>query len=309
MDFDYYKKFNNDLKHFTNKELSLHYDKYGVNENRIINQKTFLEKYPNFDANEYREMYYDLKDFSTIELELHYHFYGFNENRRAFKNIKNIVIVFIAHNNESIERNLNHLNNKVCYCIVVGNNQIKEDYVNHPKIFIARSYNNNIEIENKLLTFTAWYLIIKNNLFSIADYICILEYDVTIEPKFIHQLTLECQYGNDVYSFEKTQGCFTVHITFEVLYEFFKLKGVDISNINFEIIWNSSTNHCIKKEILKDFVNWYYPDCLYIKKMDLFWLSFYHERVFAAYLLVWKKNIVYLSNILYHNLLRSHNLY
>jgi len=235
MDFYYYKNFNNDLQHMSNQELTDHYNTYGINENCIINQKTFYDKYPTFNAKEYREMYYDLRDFSTLELEKHYHIFGHGENRRAFKKIKNIVITFIAHSNESIERNLKHLDNEVCYCIVVGNNEINENLVNHPKILIARDYDNNIEHENKLLTFTAWYLIVKNNLFVNAEYICVLEYDVTIENNFIHQITLECQSENPVYSFAKAGSIFIYHqINYNVFIEFLKDKGIDIAILNFD---------------------------------------------------------------------------
>ena len=60
----------------------------------------------------------------------------------------------------------------------------------------------NIENEKALLTFTAWYAIIKNNLFSNYKYLCILEYDVVLDNNFKNNLTNICKTQKyDVISF------------------------------------------------------------------------------------------------------------
>jgi hypothetical protein len=95
-----------------------------------------------------------------------------------------IAIIFICHDNASIQSVVHYDH----YIIVVGNNEIDEKYLNVPKIIIARNLKNNIEYEPKLLTFTAWYAITKNNLFLDCKYLCIFEYDVVIKDNFYSKI-------------------------------------------------------------------------------------------------------------------------
>ena len=92
------------------------------------------------------------------------------------------ALVFICHDLNSILNIKKYLIYSNCYIIFVGNKELLYD---NKKIIIARLYDNNIEHEQKLLTFTAWYLIIKNNLFKEYTHICLLEYDVIIKPSFV----------------------------------------------------------------------------------------------------------------------------
>ena len=88
-----------------------------------------------------------------------------------------VKIIFVCHNIESI--NFVRNNNKCNYCIFfVGSEIAPSEILNDPNIIIANTLLNNIENEPKLLTFTVWYCIIKNNLFNEYQYICIFEWDV-----------------------------------------------------------------------------------------------------------------------------------
>jgi len=193
------------------------------------------------------------------------------------------LIIFVCHDNNSISKVIHH-NYPI---IFVGSQEISDDYSNYSKIIIARNLENNIEHENKLLTFTAWYAICKNNLFSDYDYLCILEYDVELDENFEKNLKEKCLNNNNnngVISFlhDSSNGCLYFHVTKQILDDFLILKNEN--NGWLDKGWGTSTNQCVRRDILNDFVDWYYPDCLTIKIKDNTYFSYYHERIFMFYL-------------------------
>jgi len=191
------------------------------------------------------------------------------------------LIVFVCHDNESIANVIHHNKN----IMFVGNKEISDEYINNPKIIIARNLENNIEYEHKLLTFTAWYAICKNNLFTEYDYLCILEYDVELDKNFENNLENRLLLNNnEVISFfyDSNNICLYEHVDKNLIDKFLMSK-----NHNADVLhkgWGTSTNQCVPRNILCDFVDWYYPDCLNIKLNDYKYFSFYHERIFMFYL-------------------------
>ena len=216
-----------------------------------------------------------------------------------------LTIVFVCHDNNSVKKVLSY-NYPI---IFVGNKPIADEYRNNKNIVIARDLKNNIENEPKLLTFTAWYAIIKNNLFSNYNYICILEYDTWLSDNCILQLYNLCKFNySNVISFtEDKEGYhFLRDVNKMVLQNFLNTKNLKI-NLNEKIPWGTSTNQCINRTILSDFIDWYYPDCLEIKIYDEVRLSWYHERLFMLYLK--SKNIGYtVQSGLTHERGDSHSL-
>ena len=211
------------------------------------------------------------------------------------------AIIFVCHDNASIESVLPHNH----FIMFVGDKEIKNEYRQNPKIIIARDLEDNIEMEWNLLTFTAWYAIIKNNLFIEYKYLCIIEYDVMLH-RFEEILYNECNHDHDIISFFQSNldGLMT-DINYNVCIEYLKLKH--LSKENFDLnIWSCSTNHCIKRTIVNDFVNWYYPSCLFIKEKDYKKLGYYHERLFAIYCNHKKYSNYIISGIIQHLQLISH---
>ena len=155
--------------------------------------------------------------------------------------------------------------------------------MNNKNIIIIRDLKYNIENEPKLLTFTAWYAIIKNDLFSSYKYLCLLEYDVKLPNNFENNLNLLCNSNNIVISFIKVNKYFLCNINEKILKNFLVLKNIKI-NINESFYWGATTNQCMTRQILSDFVDWYYPDYLQIKTNDLKNLSWYHERLFSLFI-------------------------
>jgi hypothetical protein len=196
---------------------------------------------------------------------------------------KSVLIVFICHNNNTTHECLNKLESS--HIIFVGDQPIDNDLRLNPRVTIARELPNNIESEKKLLTFTAWYLVIKNNLFPEYEFLCLLEYDINIDNKFEHNIKdLTIENKHDIISFIMTCGYFLEEINEKVLDEFMVLKGIEEPNKYKHRCWYTSTNHCIRRKVINDFVDWYYPDCYKIKEKDLAKFSWYHERLFYVYM-------------------------
>jgi hypothetical protein len=207
------------------------------------------------------------------------------------KDNKDSIIIFICHNNESIESVIKF----DCPILVVGNYEIYDKFKENKNIIIVRDLKYNIENEPKLLTFTAWYAIIKNELFLSYKYLCVLEYDVIIPNNFQSNLNLLCK-NNIIISFIKVNKNFLSNIIKEVLEKFLDFKNIKI-NINENFYWGATTNQCMTREILSDFVNWYYPDYLEIKMLDDKNLSWYHERLFTIYLKSKNINTVFFNGL------------
>jgi hypothetical protein len=218
--------------------------------------------------------------------------------------MNNLQIVFVCHNDESIRKIISY-NYPI---IFVGNKAVSDEFKDNPNIIVARDLQNNIENEPKLLTFTAWYAIIKNNLFTQYEYVCILEYDVFFTNEFILELNRVCNLrSEDVISFlpDKNGNWFWKDINKRVLQSFLEFKQISL-DLPEMMEWFCTTNHCIRRRLLLEFVNWYYPDCLFIKDNDSPAFSWYHERCFSLYTRY--RNIKHgvLNNQLHHECKRSH---
>ena len=223
--------------------------------------------------------------------------------------VTNVVIVYICHTTEIVNEVLKDETKKGSYIIFVGNNSIDNELLTNDRIIIARNLKYNIEEEKCLLAFTAWYLIVYNDLFTEYDYICILEYDVTVDAGFhnnLHSLCIDSMY--DIITFFPL-NYYLVHsnITVSVIQHFLLKKNIEFRNLD---VWYATTNHCMRRNILCDFVNWYYPDCHMINKLDPFKISWYHERIFSCFLYEYanKYNIFVLGGI-EHFFLKSHESY
>jgi len=212
------------------------------------------------------------------------------------------VIIFICHNNETIDVTLKTYPDS--FIMFVGHAEIKQEYTQNTKIIIARDLEVNIENNPKLLTYTAWFAITTNNLFNDIDYVCLLEYDVVLEENFKEKLKNICETEKpDIVSFKKIHSFFLLDIDQNILNII--LNTIQIK-YDTNTLWFPTTNHCIKREILDDFVKWYYPISIDLWYLDRKRISWYHERLFSVYLDVNKKN-VYTMDGLFHFQKNSHH--
>jgi hypothetical protein len=184
-------------------------------------------------------------------------------------------IVFICHDQASVDECLSrHTNSSI---LLVGPAELTSI---DPRVIIVRNLPNNIEHQRKLLTFTAWYAIVKNNLFPDEDYLCILEWDMYNVPETIYHLN-----DVDIISFHVDDGqSFLRDINPEVLLQFLIHKNISYDNPTRP--WCATSSHSIKRNIIEEFVDWYYPDCIsIIRTNDIQHFSWYHERLFWCFLL------------------------
>jgi hypothetical protein len=214
-----------------------------------------------------------------------------------------VKIIFVCHNKEIVYSILNDPNKNNANIIFVGKNEVDDYISNNKRVIIARNLPNNIEEEKSLLTFTAWYAIIKNNLFTNYNYLCILEYDVILDNIFYKNLEEKCKLNEyDVISFIPINYGFNWDIK-EYILKYFLLQ----KNITLKIpdTWYATSNQCVKRNLVAAFVDWFYPACDIIKKFDPIKVSWYHERVFSFYIKHFHFNIT-IINGLSHQFSNSH---
>jgi len=225
--------------------------------------------------------------------------------------MNNLLIVFICHDTESMSKVIGYNYN----IILVGDKQIKDEYLQYPNLTIARDLQYNIEEEKNLLTFTAWYAIIKNNLFSEYEYICLLEYDVVFLKNFeeiLYQLINSNEQSKIISFILGSVSEFYHNFDLDIVNTYLINKGIniDVNNILNEITyWVSTTNHCVHRKVINDFVDWYYPSCLDIQKTENNKIAFYHERMFFIYLFYKKIRTQHIGGLLDHLFMNSHGYY
>jgi len=298
-DLDAYRAYNNDLNHLNNYQLLKHYKEYGKKQGRSA---CFKQK-----INQNKTKLYRNHNTEFIDDNIHISKNDMEEQNEVNRIISNtnincsfdFALVFICHDSESFMKVSSFLKYENAYIIFVGDKEYDFLYENY-KIIIARNYTENIEKEKKLLTFTAWYLIVKNDLFANYSHICLLEYDVIFSLDFLNKLN-KIYMNYDLVSFNGGINSFNIDINIEVFKKFIKIKNIE--SYNAHDFWFHSTNHCIKRELLSDFVEWYYPACFFIKLYDYKKLSYYHERLFNVYL----KNSNYTSFLFSNNLTHIQN--
>ena len=200
---------------------------------------------------------------------------GFTDDKKPVK------VVFVCHSQESTDKILREQPEEVDV-MFVGMGPVQPG----PRIIICRDLENNIEHEPKLLTFTAWYAIIKNNLYKEYSYICIFEHDASTTAEFMPELVQRCKEGEfDVISFFTSTpfSSFNPFLQDVQLDIMDYIRGTLHNEYEYSRPWNHSSNHCLRREVLQEFVEWYCEQYPYIKERDTKQLSWYHERLFAMY--------------------------
>lgn len=81
IDIIFYKNLYKDLENLSDDQLFEHYYSHGINEDRVVSNKDFYDRYPNFNIFLYKYLYNDLECLSKMELYYHYINNGVFENR------------------------------------------------------------------------------------------------------------------------------------------------------------------------------------------------------------------------------------
>ena len=186
-----------------------------------------------------------------------------------------VQIVFICHDEESLKKVLPYGKP----ILLVGEKIVISD-----KVIVARDLPINIEHTPKLLAFTAWYAIVKNHLFKEYDFLCLLEWDVVLDESFESNLKLLCTEDVQSISFiESGSNDLLSAVNMNTILKFLSYKGYVKDDIFSIHSWGLSSNQCLRRTLLEQFVEWYYP-CTIILQEDPTRISWYHERLYMVYL-------------------------
>lgn len=170
-----------------------------------------------------------------------------------------------------------------CTLLYVGKKNLTKK---HENVYVCKDLANNIEQYPQFLSFTAWYAISKNRLelnnehgdeesIAILEYDCVPESDTSLEnlenkSKLFDVLGLNTDYKN-----------FYVDVNREILDSvIYKLDLLHPPNLT----WYSSSNFVMKRKLLDEFVNLFWPFALNLINLDPKNVKYYHERVFASFL-------------------------
>lgn len=228
----------------------------------------------------------------------------------AFRHIKmetKIQFVVVAHTRQIIENIKKHFS-KDTYYLLVGPNHESSFYDGVYNIIVCCKLKYNIEKYNKLLTFTAWYAIIYNKLFPKATHIAIVEYDCLPSTKnSVSILEHEIQH-NDVIAFSTASDFHYSDVDKDILINIATQMGFNTLTNNFftKKSWITSSNTCVRKDLLASFVVLYWSQIDYLLSKTSK-IEFYHERLYSAFLETIKENISFKCvDLFVHTQNRSH---
>jgi len=199
-----------------------------------------------------------------------------------------------------------------CTLLYVGKHTLSKKYEN---VYVCKDLANNIEQYPQFLSFTAWYAISKNQLdlnneHGSEESIAIFEYDCVPESDTsLTKLVLDSkQY--DVLGINIDYDSFYADVNREILDGI--IHKLDLVH-PFYLTWYKSSNFVMKRKLLDEFVDLFWPFALQLNTLDPKNLKYYHERVFACFLA--KKMQTQTPNItdavckgFQHFELRSHNV-
>ena len=187
-----------------------------------------------------------------------------------------VQIVFICHDEASVQT----VSSYGYPILLVGDKVVPVS----DQVIVVRELPDHIEDIPKLLTFTAWYAIVQNQLFKEYDYLCLLEWDAVLDESFETNLKTLCSNGEQAISFmESGLSDLLTDVNMNVFFKFLKEKEYTYQEVFAIKKWGISSNQCLQRTLLVDFVNWYYP-CDTILQEDPTRISWYHERMYMVYL-------------------------
>jgi len=202
-----------------------------------------------------------------------------------------MIIIYVCHDQQSIDEcNFKDPN---AHILLVGPNNGISKFPS--RLIILRDLPFNIEYERKLLTFTAWYAIVKNNLFSDKEKLCIVEWDITL-PEIP-------EISTDIASFVQDKGHFYCNVNSGILDTYLHDK---LGYKFVDQVWACTTNYILSRHVLIKFVEFYESTYSQIKNLDLRNLSWYHERIFWGFIDTHKFSITHITGA-HHRQANTHS--
>jgi hypothetical protein len=183
-----------------------------------------------------------------------------------------------------------------------------------PNVIICNKLKHNIENYPKLCSFTAWYAVSKN-LLSKNKKLCLLEYDVNLSDEFY------AYHEKEIFDHINDQTVVAYFYTLTDHYVFYKstpyleialkkIYGINLNNFVQKVkdqypLWPTTTNMCMSKNVLDQFVDWFLPMTDLFREDPLG--AYVHERAFFVFCVLNNIQIKYVkSPILSHNQQTSH---
>jgi hypothetical protein len=204
----------------------------------------------------------------------------------------------------------NQLNN-VTY-VFVGNGDISK-IENLSNVIICKNQSINIEEYPKLTSFTGWYAIWKNKLYT-EDFINLFEYDINLSDNFneiINDTTLSNTDIIGYIPFSPHTKNFLKHTpwSLELIQSIKKNYNIDtineIENLPNTTICSMTSNHTFSKKSFEQYMEWIEPMIDDIKVSNL--SGHIMERSISVFYFLNKiKNVKILPNILEHFQFDSH---
>lgn len=204
----------------------------------------------------------------------------------------------------------NQLNN-VTY-IFVGNGDISK-IENLSNVIICKNQPINIEEYPKLTSFTGWYAIWKNKLYT-EDFINLFEYDINLSDKFNEIINDATSSNTDIIGyipFSPHTKNFLKHTpwSLELIQSIKKNYNIDtineIENLPNTTICSMTSNHTFSKKSFEQYMEWIEPMIDDIKVSNL--SGHIMERSISVFYFLNKiKNVKILPNILEHFQFDSH---
>jgi hypothetical protein len=221
-----------------------------------------------------------------------------------------MIDYFIIAHNELLVPNLQNTDIVDYQILLVGN---KIQHLTGKNTIICKNLPSNIEQYPSLCSYTGWYSIVKNQLYSQST-VSLLEYDIELASNFnsVNINIAQQQKKDYIISYSNT---LVNHYVFYKSTPWLEISLKKIHNINLDQFvlsnkdqypfWPTTTNTTVTVEVLRAFVDWFNPMTEIFCHDPLG--AYVHERAFFIFCVLNKVEIIYPSvKLLSHKQLRSH---
>lgn len=179
-------------------------------------------------------------------------------------------ILYVCNNYNLVESLYDRVNN-------IDNEYI---FVNEPPFIEDNKIIHGLIDNNPL---SIWKFIIQNNIFEDEDSICVMEYDEYFLKNIDYLNKIYSKY--DIISFQETPNVsFYENTNQNNLQLYLNEHSLEIPEK-----WFPSMFHCIKRNLIHEFVNFYNYTC---SELDDFYSKYYPSKVFSCYSKKWNNYVI-----------------
>lgn len=228
--------------------------------------------------------------------------------------INELEIFLVCHDQNIILQQAQRYEGLLHRWVFVGSGPI-DKLADLDNVIIARNLPDNIEQYKNLVSFTAWYAIVKNNLIR-TPYISVLEYDIELSSDFYKRNLTSLKKRDRAmigYVVWPLNSPLFLHATPHLCRSLAEVYKIDVQLLIQEhmektgkLLWTSTSNMSMDKDTFIDFVDWFIPLSETFREDPLG--AHVHERCFKVYSVLTGIPCLYLPNILHHIQEKSHKI-